>query len=146
MIICPWKDLGRYADVIPGLEEAIKVANSVTSFEKASYPCGEGNKVNATTTKTKAAEGRELEAHRAYLDIQYIVKGSEVLGWAPIEKLTPTCEYNEEKDYCLYKGDCDYFEIREGYCYVVFPEDAHLPAAHLTEERDVQKLIIKLKV
>ena len=146
MIICPWKDLLRYAPVIPGLEEAIKVANSITSFEKASYPCGDGNKVNAATAQTKAAEGRELEAHRNYLDIQYLVKGSEVVGWAPLDTLTPSGEFNTEKDVGMYTGHCEYYEIPEGYCYVVFPEDAHMPAAHLDTPRDVQKLILKLKV
>jgi len=146
MIICPWKELGRYAPIIPGLEEAIKVANSVTSFEKASYPCGEGNKVNTAVGPTKAAEGRELEAHRQYLDIQYVVEGSEIMGWAPVDSLTPSGEFNTEKDAGMYSGKCEFVNIQAGWCYVVFPEDAHMPAAHLDQPLDFKKLIIKLKV
>ena len=29
MIICPWKELPRYADVIPGLEEAMKAVEAL---------------------------------------------------------------------------------------------------------------------
>ena len=32
MIVCPYKDLGRYAPVIPGLEEAMKAIDAMTEW------------------------------------------------------------------------------------------------------------------
>ena len=72
MIVCPLKDLSRYASVIPGLEEAMKVINGITSLEPATYPLSCG-KVMVQQGTTKPGEGRQLEAHRKFLDIQYIV-------------------------------------------------------------------------
>lgn len=146
MIICPWSELGRYAPIIPGLEEAIKVVNSITSLEKATYPCGDGNKVSVAGGPTKAAKDSQLEAHRQYLDVQYMVKGSEVMGWAPLDTLTPSGEFDQEKDVGKYTGECTFVNIQEGWCYVVFPEDAHMPAVHLDQPLNYQKMIIKLKV
>lgn len=146
MIVCPFKELGRYAAVIPGLEEAVKMAESITSMEPATYPLENGGKILVQSGTTKAAERRLLEAHRKFLDIQYIVKGSEAVGWAPVDTLTPEGEFNTAKDAGMYSGHCDFMEIAEGYCYVVFPEDAHMPGSHVDTPTDYQKMVIKLKV
>ena len=146
MIVCPWKDLKRYAAVIPGLEEAMEAADKLQSMEPATIPLSGSNKILVQKVTTKPWEGALLEAHREFLDIQYIVKGKEVVGWAPVDTLTPTEEYNAAKDKCMYAGECAPVAIAEGYCYVVYPEDAHAPSVHLDETHQVSKLVIKLKV
>ena len=147
MIVCPWKDLKRYASVIPGLEEAIEAANNLQSFEPATVPLSGSNKILVQQITTKPWEGQKLEAHREFLDIQYIVKGKEVVGWAPLDSLTPADEFNTAKDKGMYAGKNYPMEIEEGYCYVVYPEDAHAPGVYLEgEAQQVTKLVIKLKV
>ncbi len=146
MIVCPWKDIARYASVIPGLEEAVKAADALQSYEPATIPLSGGNKILVQQGTTKPAQGQLLEAHRQYLDIQYIVKGGETVGWAPIDTLTLDGEFNDQKDKGMYGGHCDFMHIGEGYCYVVFPEDAHMPGSHLDAPENYTKLVIKLKV
>ena len=63
MIVCPWKDLGRYAPIVPGLEEAMKVIAGLENLEPATYPLSCG-KVLIQAGTTKPAAGRDLEAHR----------------------------------------------------------------------------------
>ena len=121
MIVCPWKDIGRYAAVIPGLEEAIAAVAELTDLTPRTIPLSGANKILVQENTTKAAEGQLLEAHREFLDIQYILEGGETVGWAPIEKLTLDGEFNTAKDKGMYAGDCDFMDIRAGYCYVVFP-------------------------
>jgi YhcH/YjgK/YiaL family protein len=146
MIVCPFKDIGRYAAVIPGLEEAVQAVAALQSMEPATVPLSGGNKILVQQGTTKAAQGQLLEAHREYLDIQYIVKGAETVGWAPVDTLTLEGEFNTVKDKGMYSGHCDFMDIAEGYCYVVFPEDAHMPGSHLDIPSQYQKLVIKLKV
>jgi len=147
MIVCPWKDLKRYASVIPGLEEAIEAANNLQSYEPATVPLSGSNKILVQQITTKPWEGQKLEAHREFLDIQYIVKGKEVVGWAPLDTLTPADEFNTAKDKGMYAGKNYPMEIAEGYCYVVYPEDAHAPGVYLEGDAEqVTKLVIKLKV
>ena len=146
MIVCPWKDLNRYADVIPGLEEAVKFVNSLENFEPATYPLSGRNKVLVQSLTTKPFETSLLEAHRQFLDIQYIIKGKEVVGWAPLETLTLDGEFNTAKDKGMYAGPVDFMTIRQGYCYVAFPEDAHMPNLHLEAPKHLKKLVLKLKV
>ena len=145
MIICPWKDLARYEAVIPGLKEAMDLVAGLENFEPATYPLPEcGGRVLVQNITTKSAEGAILEAHKNFLDIQYIPEATETMGWAPIEKLESAKPYNPEKDVWHFAGDCDLVDIRPGYCYVVYPEDAHAPGVHRTDVKEYNKIVVKL--
>ena len=146
MIVCPFKDIKRYEAVIPGLAEAMAEIEKLTDLTPRTIPLSGRNKILVQANTTKAAEGQLLEAHREFLDIQYILKGGETVGWAPIEQLTLDGEFNTTKDAGMYAGECDFMDIRAGYCYVVFPEDGHMPGSHLTTAKQYKKLVIKLKV
>ena len=144
MILCPWKDIKKYASLLPGIEEAFDAVNALEDFEPKTVQLSGGNRffVAAGTTK----EPDVAEAHRKYLDIQYIVKGKEVVGWADLAACTPTDAFNEESDIGFYSGDFNYITVNEGICYVVFPEDAHMPGRHLDVPNDFVKIVVKLKV
>ena len=145
MIICPWKDIMRYAPILPGIEEAFAAVNALTEYEdKKNYPLSDGNRFFLAVQGTKAPD--VAEAHRKYLDIQYIVKGQEVVGWADLADCELVGEFNEAKDVGKYTGDFEYITIPEGICYVAFPEDAHMPGRHLEVPNDFVKVVVKLKV
>ena len=144
MIICPWKDIKKYAPLLPGIEEAFDAVNALTDYEAKTYPLSNDNRFFVATGTTKAPD--VAEAHRKYMDIQYIVKGKEVMGWADLNACTPTVEFNEEKDIGMYTGDFEFVTVNEGICYVAFPEDAHMPGRHLDVPNDFVKVVVKLKV
>ena len=144
MILCPWKDILKYKSVLPGIEEAFEAVNSLTSLEPNTYPLSNGNCFFVAVGTTR--EPDLAEAHRKYMDIQYIVKGQEVMGWAPLDTLTVAEEFSEEKDVGFYSGHCEFIRIAEGNCYVVFPEDGHMPTRYLEESNEYTKIVVKLKV
>ena len=144
MIICPWKDIKKYASLLPGIEEAFDAVNALTEYEDKNYPLSDGNRFFLAVGTTKAPD--VAEAHRKYLDIQYIVKGKEVVGWADLADCQETVAFNEEKDIGMYTGNFEYITINEGICYVAFPEDAHMPGRHLEVPNDFVKVVVKLKV
>ena len=119
MIVCPWKELHRYAAILPGLEEAVKLVASLEDLTPATYPLSDGNKVLIQQGTTKSAEGALAEAHR---------------------------EFDTAKDKGKYSGHFDFMTIQAGYCYVVFPEDGHMPGVHLDTPADFKKAVVKLKV
>ena len=144
MIICPWKDIKKYASVLPGIEEAFDAVNALTDYEAKTYPLSDGNRFFVAVGTTKAPD--VAEAHRKYMDIQYIVKGKEVMGWADLAACEPAGDFNEDKDVGMYNGNFEYITINEGICYVAFPEDAHMPGRHLDVPNDFVKVVVKLKV
>ena len=146
MIICPWKDISRYYGAVPGLEEAVNFINNAGTLEPGSYPLECGGKVNVGgEAVTRSVEGVRLEAHRAYLDVQYVTEGEEYMGWADTAALEVETPYIAEKDCSMHTGKCQFFHIPAGYCYIVFPEDAHAPMVHLDQPMTERKIIVKLK-
>ena len=145
MIICPWKDIMRYAPIVPGLEEAFEKVDALTSLEPAVYPLENGRFI-VMSGNTVSTEGGTCEAHGQYLDIQYIVKGQEVMGWAPLDTLELVGQFDESKDVGFYTGKFDLMRIGEGYCYVAFPEDGHMPTRYTDAPNDYTKIVVKLKV
>lgn len=148
MIVCPFSNLSRYAAIIPGLEEAIEAVNQITDYTNRTIPLSNGNKILVQQGMTKGPEGQLSEIHRQYLDVQYVVEGVDTVGWAPTDTLTLDGEFDEVKD----KGMCagpvvNYIPVKAGYCYVVYPEDAHMPNLHLEGDPvKFTKLVLKLKL
>ena len=45
MIICPWKDIKKYAALLPVIDEAFDAVNALTEYEdKKNYPLSDGNR------------------------------------------------------------------------------------------------------
>ena len=86
-----------------------------------------------------------FEAHKDYLDIHYCIEGSEGIGYANIDTLTPETEYDSENDYLLLSGKVNKTVLNKGDFCVVFPEDAHIPAMH-GNESEVKKAVVKILV
>ena len=100
MIVCPWKDIKKYAALLPGIDEAFDAVNALTEYEdKKNYPLSNGNRFFLAVQSTKAPD--VAEAHRNYLDIQYIVKGKEVMGWAATPVQIPYCPFQNSISHLL---------------------------------------------
>ena len=146
MIICKYQELNRYEAAIPGLAEAMELIEKLQSFEAATYPLSNGNRVMTSQGTSRPVETALGEIHRKYLDIHYVVAGSEIFGWAPLEDMTPAGEFDEEKDAGMYNGEVQFITVPAGFCYVVFPEEIHMPAVHFQEPIPQTKVVVKLKV
>src|SRR5689334_15305776 len=53
----------------------------------------------------KPAEQNKFETHRAYADIQVMVKGKEIMQFARPQDLKPTTEYDAKNDYRFFTVD-----------------------------------------
>src|SRR6185312_12262794 len=51
---------------------------------------------------TKNDADAKLEAHRKYIDVQYVISGEELIGVRPLINQAPCKEYDAENDYALY--------------------------------------------
>ncbi len=69
-----------------------------------------------------------FESHRAYVDVQYMIEGGEIIDWSPIKLLTPQDVYNEEGDCLLYPAPEEVptsLRMTPGRFAIFFPEDGH---------------------
>lgn len=97
---------------------------------------------------TREAVG-QLEAHRRYVDVQCILRGREVIQWAPLASLgEPTRPYDDVKDAAFFSGDADLVPVRlaAGQFAILFPDDAHAPCCAWAEPEPVIKIVVKVAV
>jgi YhcH/YjgK/YiaL family protein len=94
-----------------------------------------------------ADENAKFEAHRRYIDVQYLVDGVEGMGWAPLDQMRVNTPYNPEKDVIL--GTCPsavstLVKVAAGQAAIFFPEDAHAPKLAAGEPCSVKKIVVKV--
>ena len=119
-------------DIAPGIYQlTLRVKAIVSEYE----------------TKVKNEAG--FEAHRKNIDIQYLLKGEERIACMPIEKLTETEPYSEEKDAAFYAAEgvaAQTMTIGGGYFAIFFPQDGHMPQLCVDKPKMVKKVVVKVVV
>ena len=91
----------------------------------------------------KGQAGALIEHHRRYLDIQYVVRGEDRIGWLP----TANCQrvqqaYDTDSDLAFYydRPSC-WLSVPAGSFAIFFPDDAHAPLGGLGA---VRKVVVKV--
>jgi YhcH/YjgK/YiaL family protein len=91
----------------------------------------------------------QLEAHRRYIDIQYLAAGRELIHWAPLTALgAATKAYDAAADFALYATTPDMLpvQLRAGQFAILFPDDAHAPCCTWGDPAEVLKVVVKVEV
>ncbi|MEE1280194.1 MAG: YhcH/YjgK/YiaL family protein [Oscillospiraceae bacterium] len=93
-------------------------------------------------------DSEKFEAHKNYIDIQFIVSGKEYMECAAIATCEQTDEYNPEKDVVHYRalGERVRLECDEKSFAIFFPEDIHKPGVVLVEGTAVKKVVVKVHI
>jgi len=96
----------------------------------------------AGTTK----DNYKLEVHRKYIDIQYVISGTDHMGWKDLALCNePNDPYNEEREAAFFPDKTEnWFDVPAGSFTIFYPDDAH--AAMVTGERVVRKVVLKIAV
>jgi len=111
----------------------------------------DGDRVFALVQRyeTVRTEAPMFEYHRKYIDVQFMAKGEEVIGWAIAETMKITEAYDEKKDICfgtVKKGKWTPVLLQAGEVAVLWPEDAHAPKLAADDPIQVMKIVIKVAV
>jgi alpha-L-rhamnosidase len=93
-------------------------------------------------------ETGQLEAHRKYIDIQVVLSGEELLAYAPIQGLSITQPYSEDRDIVFYQASERISEVKleAGMFCILFPQDGHIPGCQLKRPSEVHKVVVKVRV
>ena len=100
--------------------------------------------VNVQTYETKTYA--KYEAHRKYADIQYMIKGKELIGVCPLDNCKTCTEYDKDKDIEFFdsKSVDEWQTLNEGEFLVLFPQDAHKPSISDGKTQFVKKAVVKV--
>ena len=95
----------------------------------------------------KPQKDGKWEAHRKYIDIQYVAGGSELMGYAYAGNLEVSKEYDADADYLLFDGSGSFLSMNTGTFMILYPGDAHMPCLEISEDTGVQtvdKIVVKV--
>ena len=96
--------------------------------------------------ETKPLEQGVWEAHRNYIDVQYVVSGREIMGYAPVMSLSSLQPYSADSDLATFEGEGVYFAAQAGTFAVFFPHDAHMPGLAEETPEPTIKVVVKIAV
>jgi YhcH/YjgK/YiaL family protein len=97
--------------------------------------------------ETKDFELDKWEAHKKYLDIQFMLQGTENIAVARIEDMQPNTEYKPESDYWLFTGSGCNIKMTENKFLILSPEDIHQPGLVCNDAaKGVIKIVVKTKI
>lgn len=119
------------------------------SIEDGSYEIdGKEIYANVQSLKTKPIEEKKWEVHRNYIDIQYVIKGKEKMGYGILEDFEEiTIPYDNDKDVGFLNGkEFNFIDVKEGNFVIFYPNDVHAPMLAYSEPIDIKKVIVKIKL
>jgi YhcH/YjgK/YiaL family protein len=149
MIIDRISHAGNYA----GLGDRIKAgldwlaSTDLPAMEPGRYELDGSNLyVLIQANETKTRDSGKWEAHRRYIDIQYLFAGHEQIGYAPVETLRPEGSFDEDRDFQLLQGTGDYLTLETGTFMILYPQDAHMPGLAISQPQLARKAVVKVRI
>jgi YhcH/YjgK/YiaL family protein len=140
-----------YIGLHAGFAKAFEILtdNTLAQKEDGKYAV-DGEKIYYTIQRytTKPLNEGYLEAHRKYIDIQFLLSGVEFLGYAPLKGLTTAEVYNPQKDIAFFNTPKEITKVKlePGLFCILFPSDAHLPGCQINAPSEVRKVVIKIQI
>lgn len=95
---------------------------------------------------TRPKEEGVWEAHRRYIDIQFVVKNKEQIGYANLDQMQNYTEYDQKKDILFFKGTGSYFIIPADTFVIFTPQDVHMPGIVIEKPESVKKIVLKILI
>lgn len=149
MILDQLKNVKLYFSLGEKIERALQYLGKTdfSNLEQGKYEI-DGDNIYALVSiyNTKPLSSVKWEAHKKYIDIQYVASGKEKIGFTSTDKVIPLEEYSENNDCTIYKGDGNYIIVDEGSFAIFFPTDVHMPGISINIPKEVKKVVIKVKV
>ncbi|MEX2681238.1 MAG: YhcH/YjgK/YiaL family protein [Candidatus Sigynarchaeota archaeon] len=123
----------------------------------ATVPLDNGLRVIVQSYHPKNLEDPKFENHHKFIDVQYVVSGTETIFWTKSKDLAITAPYSSEKDveFCTMKdpaANSTSLLLEAGMFAIFWPGDWHLPCidpvvAHpscIVKSGKVKKFVVKV--
>lgn len=150
MIYDTLKNLDHYRMLGPRIARGLDFIEKFSPETKDGRYDIDGDNIYALVQSydTVVAAEKKFEAHRMYLDLQFVAEGHEVIHHSPLAELQPETEYDDQKDYQLY-GDPTVstpVNMSPGRFAIFFPCDGHKPGCVNGGPSQMKKVVVKIKV
>lgn len=86
------------------------------------------------------------EAHKKYIDIQFMVDGEEIIGIAPFSSEKTETEAKPKNDVWFYDCKTEPLTLFKNSFMVLYPNDLHCPGVAVDGAKTCHKVVVKVKV
>ncbi len=145
MILDTLSSAARYTALHPGFARALSFLRrrGRTGLAPGRYELGDG--LYAVAARDRGRGTAILEAHRKFIDIQYVVSGTESIGWQALAACRASGKgYDRARDIEFFRDPpAAMVRVPAGAFAIFFPGDAHAP---LAGRGTVSKIVVKVPV
>ena len=148
MIVDHLSNAERYAALGPRFRQAFDFLRTtdLNALEKGRYPlAGDALFALVQGYNTKPQSEGFWEAHRRYIDLQFVLQGTERIGYAPLHRMQLE-SYDEQRDLAVLQGEGDFLTLTDGCFMLLWPEDVHMPGLQADQSGPVRKIVFKIAV
>ncbi len=149
MVLDSIQNAARYMHLGKGIANALRYIqdNDLAKVQAGRYEIEndklvmivfESNNINTNECK--------LEGHRRYIDLQYWVTGSELMGHEILNSQPVLVEYNEKTDCAFYNCVASYSRLLPGMFVIYYPSDLHTAVTDPLDSATVKKVVFKIMV
>lgn len=140
----------RYLAAAPALQRALAWLRAMPAGQPEGIVELEGRRmyVNVHGYDTLPREQCVFESHRRYVDLQYCIRGGELIDYCRLDLLPGNRGYDAEKDFIFHEAPPHFstLQMEPGDFGVFFPEDAHRPKVRDGRNAAVHKLVVKIEL
>lgn len=136
------KDYAKVAEILEFLHTL-----NLKELPLGRFEIGEGIYANVLEYETGDINEKQFESHRKYLDIQYIISGSEEIQVSPHTQYQEAVPYDEANDLELLKDPAVFasFIVSENEFVVMGASEPHRGGGMLDgKPASIRKLVVKI--
>ena len=138
------------SDLLEKIEDALSTIKNLnfTTLKCGKYVVNDDFFYLVQEYETKSSKEADFEAHKKYVDIQYLIEGQERIEVTATAFLDIKTPYDAEKAVVFLK-EPNYvgsIELTAGSYAIFYPKDAHKPGIILNKSQYVKKIIGKIRI
>ena len=86
-----------------------------------------------------------VETHKKYIDIQYMIEGAEFVGIATLQDQSPLKPYDEHGDFTFYNvNNLSKIRFTTGQFALFYPDDMHQTMIQVERPSQLRKVVLKI--
>ena len=144
MVIGNIKNCEKYYPLHKHFKDVFEYLKTVRK-EDGKYVISDGNAwVNPPVVRNVCSD--IYETHQKFIDIHYILSGSQTFGCCNPERLDVIEKYDENTDCEFLKGNGNLIEMSEGDFIIVFSEDAHNVIVDFDRSCELVTVVAKVRL
>ena len=92
---------------------------------------------------------KDYEMHERYMDLQYVISGTEKMFWTSIDGIHCTAPLDTQKDIAFYTekdgaAPCE-LSVHADEFVIFYPQEPHKPGCFVTAPETVRKIVVKIR-